>query len=181
MTAGNFEAALDFVWRPGFDNPKDGPHTSPGDPGGLTFGGITEATWAAAVSTGLVEDGPLSDATTTQLSSILHFKFWSSICDELPPGFDLALFNGRMMTGYFPRLFQQSLGLIGADVDGSIGPQCLALAESRAPGTFLDSLAGVHAAYLGRLSTWPRFGDGWTARIRAANAAARTLAGVTTT
>jgi lysozyme family protein len=108
MAAANFSAALTFVWRPGYD-PRDGYHITPGDAGGGTFGGVIEASWTKAVSQGLVS-GRLKDATTQQLSMVLRENFWGSACDALPGGLDFALFNGRMMSGGYPKLFQQALG-----------------------------------------------------------------------
>jgi lysozyme family protein len=172
----NFPASLEFVWRPGFDSPQDGYHKTQNDPGGGTFGGVTEVTWANAVRVGLVT-GVLANATIKQLTSVYRELFWGSVCDDLPAGLDLLLFNGRMLTGRFPWLFQQCLGFIGADdVDGWIGPESLKVARSRDPETFIDSVCGSHAAYLSTLDTWPVFGNGWTARIRAVQIAARAMA-----
>lgn len=176
MTATNFPIALTFVWRPGYDNPADGYHSTPGDAGGGTLGGVIEATWAGAVKRGLVT-GLLRNATRDQLAAVLRDEFWGSACDALPAGIDLMLFNGRMMSGGYPRIFQQCLGMIDADVDGAIGKDTIAAAQSVAPATFIGALHGAHYAYLKTLSSWPRFGgkrlpggsyDGWTGRLVAA-------------
>jgi lysozyme family protein len=171
----NFPAALDFVWGPGRDSPRDGYHTTPGDPGGGTFGGVIEATWADAVRSGIVH-GTLSNATIDQLTAVLRIKFWEPTCNDLPAGLDLLLFNGRMMSGHFPWLFQQCLGFVGEDVDGWIGPESLKQTRSREPITLIDAITGVHASYLAGLPTWPRFGDGWISRIKAAQAEAHAMA-----
>jgi lysozyme family protein len=176
----NFPTALSFVWRKGFDDPADGYHVTPGDPGGGTFGGVIEATWDVAVADGIVH-GALKDASQTQLSAVLDMKFWGQACDALPAGLDLLLFNGRMMTGRFPWLFQQALGFIGPQaVDGSIGPVSLAAAGACQPQTFINAVCGAHAAYLAELPIWTRFGAGWTTRIKAARTAALALADATT-
>lgn len=172
----NFPASLAFVWAPGRDSPRDGYHTTSGDPGGGTFGGVIEATWADAVRSGIVH-GLLANATVDQLSTVLRVKFWQPTCDDLPAGLDLLLFNGRMMSGRFPWLFQEALGFIGSDdVDGWIGPDSLRVARSREPETFIDAVCGAHAAYLSGLDGWARFGNGWTTRIRAVQIAARAMA-----
>jgi len=91
-------------------------------------------------------------------------------------GVDLLFFNGRMMTGRFPFLFQQCLGFMGEEVDGLIGPKTLAKVRSRDPETLIDAISGAHAAYLATLPTWQEFGRGWTLRLKAAQVLAITLA-----
>jgi lysozyme family protein len=171
----NFAAALNFVWRKGFDSPSDGYHVTPGDPGGGTFGGITEATWANAVGLGLVH-GVLAHATIAQLSAILRSRFWGDACDAMPAGLDLLLFNGRMMSGRYPKLFQQGLGFTApADCDGAIGPETIAAAKARDAQTFIHAMTGIHYGYLSGLAPWVDFGGGWTKRLIAAREAALLL------
>ena len=174
MTASNFQASLDFVWRPGFDTPLEGYHTDPGDTGGGTKAGVIEATWATAVSQGLVK-GRLVNATNAQLALVLRQNFWGSVCDALPDGLDFMLFNGRMMSGHYPWLFQQVLGFTGDDVDGYIGDETLSAVRAVDVPTFIGSLHGAHYAYLSTLACWPRFRGGWTTRLVAARALAVTL------
>lgn len=174
MTAKNYTAALAFVWGPGRDSPDDGYHTSAGDSGGGTLGGVIEATWQHAVLDGLV-NGMLRDATRDQLSTVLRRKFWGTACDSLPAGIDFLLFNGRMMSGAFPKIFQSALGFVGDDVDGDIGPMTVGVALSAAPATLANALTGAHWRYLASLSEWTTFGAGWAARLLAARATALTL------
>jgi lysozyme family protein len=167
MAAANFSAALAFVWRPEYDSPDQGYHVTVGDSGGGTLGGVIGATWSDAVKQGLVM-GQLKNATRAQLSTVLLGKFWGPACNALPAGLDFALFNGRMMSGGYPRLFQQALGFTGDDVDGDIGDQSIAVALNRDPKTLLACLTGVHYGYLTKLDGWAEFKDGWTHRLLAA-------------
>lgn len=173
MTAANRKTFLTFVWRPGYDDPADGYHVTPGDAGGGTIGGVIEETWAGAVARGLVT-GLLRNATRDQLATVLLDEFWGATCDALPAGVDLMLGNGRMMSGAYPRIFQRCLGFFDTDVDGDIGKDTIAAAQSVAPVTFVNALHGSHYAYLKTLSSWPEFGgerlasgsyDGWTGRL----------------
>lgn len=175
MAHENFAQSLSFVWEPGFDDPADGYHVTPGDSGGGTFGGVIENTWAGARARGLVT-GDLRNASREQLATVLKDEFWGAACETLPAGLDLALFNGRMMSGGYPRLFQRCLGLMGEDVDGDIGGETLGAARGRDVATLLKALAGVHYAYVARLPSWPRFKGGWTKRLQAACDAALRLA-----
>lgn len=174
MTASNFQAALSFVWLPEFDSPSQGYHITPGDPGGGTLGGVIEATWASALHQGIVA-GVLRNATRAQLSAILKIQFWGTVCNALPTGVDLMLFNGRMMSGGYPKIFQSCLGLVGDDVDGDLGPQTMAIATVAAQSTLINALTGAHYTYLRSLLNWPENGNGWTNRLKAARTAALNL------
>lgn len=167
MTTKNFAAGLTFVWGPSRDSPDDGYHVTPGDDGGGTFGGVIETTWQAAVRDGLVR-GTLRNATRDQLSTVLRRQFWGAACDALPNGIDFLLFNGRMQSGGYPRIFQSCLGFMGDDVDGDIGPMTISAALSAAPATLANALTGAHYRYVSELDAWPLFGNGWTTRLQAA-------------
>lgn len=171
----NFNASLALVWRAGFDSPLDGYHVTPGDSGGGTNGGVIQATWDSAVSAGIVR-GALGVATVSQLTAVLKAKFWGTTCDALPHGIDLLYFNGLVMSGGYPKLLQQCLGFMAADVDGWIGPVSLRAMRARDPETLIDALSGAHYAYLTRLPAFAEFGDGWTIRLKAAQAAGHALA-----
>lgn len=167
MSKENWAPSLTFVWQMNYDSPRQGYHITSGDTGKGTKGGVIEETWAGAVAAGLVT-GELKDASDNQLSIVLRGEFWGPVCDQLPAGLDFILFNGRMMSGKYPRLFQQCLGLIGdKEVDGAIGPGTLALVPAAHVPTLIRALSGVHEAYLQNLNE-PGFLKGWTGRIRAA-------------
>lgn len=176
----NFPAFIALVWPPdgGFDSPKQGYHTTPGDSGGGTYGGVTEATWQACVARGLVA-GALSQASTDALQKVLEAVAWGPECDSLPAGLDVLIANGRMMTGAYPKLVQQCLGFIGTDVDGVIGPDTLGTISQRDRVTLIHAIHGRHYAYLSEQlapDQWAEFGKGWTARLLAVHAAAIQLA-----
>jgi lysozyme family protein len=173
----NFGAFISFVWPKNgdFDSPLQGYHVTPGDPGGGTKGGVIETTWAHYLGTGLVT-GALSAASDAQLELVLKAAAWGSVCDALPSGLDLMVANGRMMSGYYPEIFQQTLGFTGKAVDGSLGPITLARAKAVPLAATITSLAANHEKYLQRLSTWTEFGKGWTRRIEACKTASLALA-----
>ncbi len=174
MTAANFKPSLNFVWLPGYDSPLDGYHVTPGDSGGGTKGGVIQATWANAVRQGIVA-GSLVKATNGQLSLVLEHDFWSTACDALPDGVDFLLFNGRMMSGRYPIIFQETLGFTGDDLDGFIGPASIAAAKAMDPTQLVEALCGAHLAYCSSLSAWPEFHGGWTKRLTAAKTLALSL------
>lgn len=177
MTAGNFSKFLAFVWPEdgGYDSPKQGYHVTKGDPGGGTFGGVTEQAWWVATERDLVT-GELSAATRADLSAILEVDAWGTVCDDLPSGLDVLVANGVMMTGQFVHIFQSCLGFIGADVDGIFGPDTLGVAHSRDTVTLINAVHGAHYRYLTGLGAeWTEFGRGWTARLVGAHALALSM------
>lgn len=176
MTAASFSKAQAFVWRDSFDSPTQGYHDTPGDSGGGTFGGVTEATWSEAVRRGFVT-GTLRDAKQMALSTVLYSLFWSPVCNALPAGTDLAFFNGTMQSGEYPRLFQRCLGFAEGDVDGEMGTASVGRAVQAHPATLIRAQFGVHHAYLEGLPGWAEFGGGWHTRLTAAVVAAMALLG----
>jgi lysozyme family protein len=174
VTAVNFKPSLDFVWQPGYDSPLDGYHVTPGDSGGGTKGGVIQATWANAVRQGIVA-GSLVNATNGQLSLVLEDDFWSTACNGLPDGVDFLLFNGRMMSGRYPIIFQETLGFTGGDLDGHIGPMSIAAAKTKNIQQLIEELCDGHYAYCKSLSSWPEFHGGWTKRLTAARLLAISL------
>jgi lysozyme family protein len=158
----NFPAALAFGWRPGYDNPGDGYHVTPGDAGGGTIGGVIEETWAAAVAKGIVA-GTLRNATRDKLGLVLRDLFWGDACDGLPAGIDLMLYNGRMMSGGYPKLFQKA---VGAVADGDVGQATIDAAKAIPATTLIEKLTVAHIYYLSNLgASWTLDHDGWEGRL----------------
>jgi lysozyme family protein len=177
----NFQAFVDLVWPANgdFDSPRQGYHVTPGDTGGGTYGGIIETTWHTCQARGIVPATvALKSATLPELTAALNFSSWGTIGDALPSGVDVLVANGRMMSGYYPELFQQCLGFIGDDVDGNIGDETIKMANELGARTMIYALTGRHYAYLSTqlsASEWKEFGSGWTRRLLAAKAAALAL------
>jgi lysozyme family protein len=174
MTAVNFKPSLNFVWQRGYDSPLDGYHVTPGDSGGGTKGGVIQATWANAVRQGIVA-GALVNATNGQLSLVLQEDFWGTACNELPDGIDFLLFNGRMMSGRYAIIFQETLGFTGSSLDGHIGPITIAKAKTIDPKHLIDALSEAHFSYCKSLSSWFQFKGGWSKRLTAAYLLASTM------
>lgn len=173
---GNFPAGLALIWQPGFDDPADGYHVTPNDPGKGTSGGVIQVTWDAAVDAGIVS-GLLVKASTAQLKLVLQNKFWGTLCDKLPNGLDVLYFNGTVMSGHFPKIVQQCLGFMGDDeVDGDIGPITLKAIRAAHTATLIRAISGAHYQYLTTLAIWKLEQGGWTHRLRLVQSAALALA-----
>lgn len=174
----NFDGFIGLVWPSNgdFDSPLQGYHVTPGDPGGGTKGGVIEATWQAQVKAGEVT-GSLAGATDAQLRLVLRNVAWGAEGDALPPGVDIMVANGKMMTGHYSAIVENCIGMIGASVDNVIGPNDLVAIAKMDPYSLIMALHGNHYAYLSQLPTWSRFKNGWTRRLMAAHDTA--LAAVT--
>lgn len=169
-TSSRFQACLAEVLRHegGFVN-------HPSDPGGATNLGITKATlseWRGKPVT--VDD--VRNLTVDEAGEIYRARYWQPIRgDALPPGVDLAVFDGAVNSGpgRSARWLQQALGVAQ---DGIIGPETLAAVGRAKPATLIIEICDARMAFLRSLSTWPTFGKGWTARVNEVQAAALRVA-----
>ena len=153
----NFEHALDFVWR--FDGFKN--DSAPGETFRTSYG-VTEGTWAGAVRDGVVE-GAFEDMTEAQARAIYRVDFWNAMhCSSLPPGVDVMMFSSGTLagTGHAVRLLQR---IIGAHVDGVVGPETIRKAGSFGLRQLIDALAAGDEAWFKTLGK-DQFVRGWTRR-----------------
>lgn len=156
----NFEAALKLVLKHegGFVN-------HPRDPGGATNKGITLATFRRYVKPrGSVAD--LKALTVEQAGIVYRRRYWDAVIGaELPTGVDYAVFDYAVNSGP-GRAAKELQRVVGATVDGRIGPQTLKAVHAKHPGAIINALCDRRMAFLKRLRTWPTFGRGWTNRVR---------------
>lgn len=157
----NWQAALYFVWRP--ENDGQPYHVTPGDPGGGTNMGVTEATWRDAERRGLVS-GELQYAELSDLSRVLHELFWHVAgCDKLPAGVDLVVFNMAMVSGP-SRAIRLLQSAVGVKQDGIWGPISQGALENTDPEEVLDYFTDDAVAFFEGLAGFERFGNGWLRR-----------------
>jgi uncharacterized protein (TIGR02594 family) len=166
-------------------NMEGGYTDDPADAGGPTNLGITLADYAGARGVTL---GPqnrdrllagLKQLTKSEARAIYAARYWTpSGAPSLPP--PLALFHFdtavNMGTGTAIRMLQTALD---CTVDGEIGPVTIAAATRADPGSTLATYADLRRRRYRTLSTFPRFGRGWLARVEATLARAKALASIT--
>lgn len=165
---------MDFIWQPNNDGHKD--DSAPGEKFHTSFG-VTDMTWNAAVTDGIVS-GSLRTATKDQFLAIYRARYWNSLnCSSLPGGVDLMAFNDAVLCGpgHASRLIQR---IVGAKQDGAIGPMTL-----RASGVFgvralIDAIADGDIQYFMSLHNAPMFLKGWTRRTQECRTIAYRLAGL---
>ena len=168
----NFKAGIDFIWR--FDGYKD--DSAPGENFRTSYG-ITEMTWNSAVKDGIAE-GAFEDMTEAQAQAIYRVRFWNAIhCSEMPPGVDVMLFSSGTLAGvgHAVRFLQR---IIGARVDGVVGPETIRKAGTYGVQRLIDALATADEDWFKTLGK-PQFLRGWNRRTEECRQLAYELAGIT--
>jgi len=149
------------------DNPKD--------PGGATMKGITIGTYSQFKGRKVTKD-ELRAIPDADLQTIYRRNYWDKVRgDELPAGLDLVAFDGAVNSGPSKgaKWLQTALGV---PVDGAIGPQTIAAAQSTNAGQAIDRACDARLAFLKSLKTWPEFGNGWSDRVAKIRATAKVMA-----
>ena len=169
----SWPASLAFAWRP--ENDGQALHTDANDSGGATNMGITHITWAAAVEHGLVRDVDLIEATRDELSLILYTNFWKVAgCDRLAVGVDMTVFNLAMVggPGQAAQILQQ---IVGAAVDGQVGPITLAAAAKWSSDSLIRKFTASEETFYASIPSACFFLKGWDRRAEDCKVAALAL------
>ena len=171
MTASSYDEALRrvLVHEGGYSN-------HPSDPGGPTNWGITihdaRAYWKKEATTADVRSMPVHVA-----KDIYRSKYWDAMCcDNLPTGVDYAVFDYGVNSG-IARAARVLQRLVGAGVDGEIGPDTIAATARAKPAKLINQICDERLAFLQGLKTWSVFGNGWGRRVHEVRAAAVAMAG----
>lgn len=147
----------------------------PSDPGGATKYGITIATlstWRRRK----VSKAEVRALTTDEAARILEVRYWKPVKgDLLPPGVDYAVFDFAINSGP-SRAVKHLQGVLGAKMDGIIGPETLRAVTAAAPAAIIVRICDARIAFLRGLSTWRTFGKGWTERVAKVKATSLQLA-----
>lgn len=147
----------------------------PQDPGGPTMMGITQETLAAWRGKPVTAE-EVRALTRSEARAIYRTNYWNRLrCDDLPPGLDLMLFDFGVNAGV-GRSARFLQGIVGARIDGAIGPLTLAAVRRFPVGYVLDRFADRKEEHYRGLATFPRFGRGWLRRAADVNARAKKMA-----
>lgn len=132
----------------------------PTDPGGETMYGITVATARRHGYRGKMRDLPLATAV-----AIFRDDYWHAVRgDALPPAVAFQAFDACVNSGpgNAIRWLQRAAGV--AD-DGIIGPRTLAAVAAAPAYAVVLAMNAERLSFLTMLSTWGKFGAGWSRRI----------------
>lgn len=130
------------------------------DPGGETMWGVTKRVAEASGYTGAMRDFPVEMA-----KQIYRRHYWDPVkADELPPALRYAVFDAAVNSGV-----QQSIkwlqAAIGADIDGRIGAQTIAMARAAQPDFAMRRMLAARLKFMTDLKVWPTFSRGWARRV----------------
>ena len=151
----NFDAAFDQLL-----GHEGGFVDHPSDPGGETNFGVTVAVARANGYTGDMRAMPVSFAR-----QVYRKEYWDAIrADDLPPALRYAVFDGAFNSGNAQsiRWLQRA---VGAEPDGRMGPQTIALARAAPPDAVLRRMLAERLRFMTNLKVWPSFSRGWARRI----------------
>jgi lysozyme family protein len=156
----NFDKALArvLVYEGGYAN-------VPGDPGGPTMKGITQATYNSwRVRQGLTAT-PVRNIPDKDVATIYKTEYWDRLdADNLPPGVDFCLFDAAVNSGVGGAT-KWAQAVAGVNTDGDWGPKTETAVLGTDPEDFIEQFCSHRLGTLQRLPTWGKFGKGWAARI----------------
>ena len=145
-----------------------------GDPGGPTNFGITihdaRMYWKHDATANDVRNMPKSiaeDIYDKHYATPLHYN-------DLPAGVDYAVLDYGINSGIrrSARILQK---LVGAHVDGDIGPETIKDTNQMDPIKLVNAIYDERLRFLKNLRTWHIFGKGWGRRIKEGRALALKL------
>jgi lysozyme family protein len=155
----NFERCLAFV----LDH-EGGFVDHPADPGGATNLGCTKATWERWVDRPCTVD-EIRALTPADVAPLYREKYWNRAgANDLPTGIDYCVFDTAIHSGP-GRAVKFLQEVLGAAVDGVIGPRTLAFCDEADPRQVIDSYCATRLKFLEELPTWKTFGRGWSRRV----------------
>ncbi|MCB1476660.1 MAG: glycoside hydrolase family 108 protein [Rhodobiaceae bacterium] len=155
----NFKRALPLVLKH-----EGGWADDPHDPGGATMRGVTIGTFRRYVKADATK-ADLRKITDEQIATVYYRQYWSVVqAHNLPSGLDYVVFDYAVNSG--PGRAAKSLQkIVGAKVDGRVGPATIAAAEAMDTADIVNAICDERLAFLKRLKTWPRYGKGWGRRV----------------
>jgi lysozyme family protein len=109
----------------------------------------------------IVRAMPLSEA-----DEIYQTKYATQCCfNELNSGCDCVVFDFGVNSGS-SRAIKYAQTVVGAHVDGLLGPMTLKAINEHDSRDFINRLCDVRLGFLKNLRIWGTFGRGWSARVR---------------
>lgn len=138
----------------------------PSDPGGPTNHGITQVTLSAWRKR-KVSISEVKALTKAEAEEIYIANYWAPVGgDKLPAGLDYAMFDYGINSGP-AQAVKELQRIVGVAPDGVFGPKTLEAVEKFPKGieTLIRLLCAARLAFMKKLSTWSKFGRGWTIRV----------------
>jgi len=154
----NFEQSLEMLLKHegGFVN-------HPKDPGGMTNLGVTKRVLEEFLGQEVSEED-MRGLTPETVAPLYKQNYWDRVKgDDLPSGVDWAVFDWAVNSGT-GRAAKALQRIVGAGVDGAIGPGTLRHVAAMEPVDIIEALHAARQEFYESLSTFDTFGKGWTRR-----------------
>ena len=146
----------------------------PRDPGGVTNMGITKRVYEQWVQR-VVSNQEMRELTVVHVAPIYEHEYWDRVRgDELPDGADLIMFDFAVNAGV-KRAVRTAQWVVGAKVDGIIGPKTMGAIAAYDPVKFIKAYTDRKLAFYRRLRHYDTFGRGWERRSQKTQIAALEL------
>ncbi len=138
----------------------------PNDPGGATYSGVTQKEYTAwRVYVAKLLSRHVLDMTDGECKAIYKTQYWDAVRgDEVWAGMDILLYDIAVNSGpgRSIKFLQQALGV---SVDGQFGLETLGVLNAvRDRKTLIQKICANRMSFWHSLTTWWRFGKGWSAR-----------------
>lgn len=160
-----FDYALNLVLKH-----EGGYVNDPADPGGETIYGISRRHHPEAWASGR--------PSKAQAALIYRRDYWDALqCDRLPAPVAVMLFDTAVNCGC-KRAVQMLQRAISVKDDGQLGPVTIGRCQTMDAHTIARQMADQRMAHYRGLSSFGRFGKGWSKRVDDVLAETGTLAGV---
>ena len=147
----------------------------PKDPGGATNLGVTLATYEQWVGRAVTID-EMKSLTVDDVAPIYRKNYWDAVRgDDLPSGVDWSVLDWSVNSG--PGRASRALQrIVGATIDGKIGPKTLQAVMNMDPVKIIDMMYEERQRFYQGLSTFDTFGRGWKRRNKETRQAALLMA-----
>ena len=167
----NFTTALGYVLQS-----EGGWEDNSADPGGVTMFGVTLDEYQAYKANPHLTAVNLRNITMPEVKDLYRKNYWNVCsCDLLPGGIDYLVFDFGVNAGCGRsiKILQQ---VIGATIDGSLGPKTLDLVLSTDPTILMQQFTHAKEDYYKTLNN-PTFEAGWLNRVAQAKINAAEMMG----
>lgn len=147
---------------------EDGYTDDPADPGNWTGGAVGKGDILGTkygISAASYPNINIPDLTMDDAKSIYLRDQWSQIAgDSLAPEVALVLFDSAVNSGVKQAVIWLQTAL-AITADGTLGPETRSAIALADPAAVAKEMLARRVDFLARLSTWSRFGLGWSRRI----------------
>jgi lysozyme family protein len=136
----------------------------PVDPGGVTFSGVTQRVYNDYRDRKGLSRQSVRLMTDAECEEIYETQYWRAVNgDGLPVGVDLVIYDIAVNSGPVRaiKFLQQGLGVAA---DGHLGIVTLAAVAKSDPRKLIQTICALRMSFWHSLSTWWRFGRGWSNR-----------------